>query len=256
MRYFNLKDGDVLEKNYYEFIINNLPSYKMIWEAFVGNDGHSKLPPISGLTEEQMAKRHHINQNIYSILEALVINDRIIKYFDNIDLVEDYEFEPYINQIEKFYLFWMNIGRVRDLLKNFITDGRYESMSSEMQIFYNQRSTVLHESKIPFYYKDGIIYTVIPAGTNHCSEIWQKGSKWVDASKMKSEMVITQIISVNKKILILTEKVFGKISSEIICPILNGIKNDDPGNVFDGLKTDHFSPTISGMSQPSGSLSR
>lgn len=164
----NLKKyGDNIEREYYDFISQNLPSYVQIWESFIGNDGHCHPLPLSNTNDEIDNKRDFVNQLIYTSLISIICMKLIA---DNSKLVSTGENKS-LSMINEVITFHAHCGRAYNSIEKLFATLKIRDLSSvkTMQQYWETRCTVIHEHQFPYLW-EGAAFLI--------NTDYDKDSKW------------------------------------------------------------------------------
>jgi hypothetical protein len=156
MKYTLRKNGDILEKEACEFVVNKIPNYELLWALFIGNDGHNKMANIPNISSDFNEDRMYFSQHHYTILESIYFMHEVYREEANtngINTIEDYR--KTTNNLISFFAY---AGRIRDNIYNCFIRLRYsqqaENSKAQLTEFYHQRHIIIHGSKIPYTIDD------------------------------------------------------------------------------------------------------
>lgn len=175
--------GDILEKEYSDFILSSLLSYSKIWELYVGNNGKAYLPEIKNMSNEENERRIEFSEYHYTCLESAILLDIISKSDLRIDSIKDY-----LNVLKDLMAFYAHCGRIRDCLIKicnlFLSKNETESITKGLEEYYQQRNNVLHGKKMPYSINEGLFLTPrIKGEEEENNNSWSSSKKWDDFDK-------------------------------------------------------------------------
>lgn len=182
------KHGDLVEKEYYFFINNQLPAYKQNWELFFGNNGLEQLAVIKNIPKELQIKRIELSEHHYTCLESLICMKEITAKHNS--LVEINSIKDTIIVLNDITAFTAHAGKIRDNIIKIcrLLWGQNEQYSSKLNEYYQQRNVVLHGKKIPFGIDD--FYQIVkPLGEQSNNELWSDKDNWNDSQKKRKEFI-------------------------------------------------------------------
>lgn len=179
--------GDLLERRHAGFLAARLPQYEILWAAFVGNDGSSQLPEVSGLPEEWQKVRAAVNQYAYTAAESAIVADhaaaRLGQLAEKVAGARALSADDYLSLSATVFAFYGHLGRARDMMLKLGTSIRNPALAAPLNEYYQQRNNILHEARVPLILLDGIIAIVPPEGEKPDSLSWRRDSLWSDAER-------------------------------------------------------------------------
>lgn len=237
--------GDFIEKQYADFIRERLSGYEKIWSEYIGNDGNNKLPNIAGLSEADIEKRTFFSQYHYTCLESIICMLQNIREAEGIkipNLTDADMVEPYIKLMNIFVVFHSHAGRIRDLVKKMGDQWKIPNLAKEPNEYYQRRNSVLHESKVPIGFIDGVLTVLVPEGETPDEGKWAGGRLWYDPNNASLEFLPQYLDDTFKEVLTLLNNSLESLYSTAIKPFLNKEKMELPTPGY----SEHYSTTVSG----------
>lgn len=148
--------GDILEKEFTEFIRSNIPVYEKIWDIYIGNDGKNRLIEVPELTPEQRKQREFFSQYYYTAFESFVCIHLALVDICNYRVNSESKIRSLLHLFNYFVLFWAHVGRFNDNIKEIqkILNEKYRKikidLTTNLDSFYQERNQILHDRKIPY----------------------------------------------------------------------------------------------------------
>lgn len=223
------KHGDKLEQKYANFIIEQLSGYNKIWSNFIGNDGTSHMPEINELGDDEKKKRVMFSQYHYTCLESLVCLYGINENRENICQVNlsnaDGIFK-YVNLMNAYIAFHAHAGRIRDLIDKMGLLYKLPNLGAKLNEYYKRRNNVLHTSKAPIGFMEGIVSILTPEGESPDPTKWYDDKLWSDHSNTSIEFINEYFEETFQEIVTITNNCLERLYSLKIAPIIkeHGIK--------------------------------
>ena len=198
--------GDFLEREFSQFIEENLPAYSLIWRTFIGNDGTAHMAKLfydhkgkkRESVEETGLQRTNLSEYIYTCIESIILLNHIIKK----DFKLKGNFDDFFDLQNNFLAFHANSGRIRDNIKAILTlygkdkvdetklNTTVSAWLQTLEDYYQQRNAVLHGKKLPFGEFDGNFLIIIPEGDVSNPMLWKSSKSWDDVSEADLEYCI------------------------------------------------------------------
>ena len=152
MKYTVKNHGDWLEKQAADFIVENIPAYELIWQRFIGHDGHGKIAMMKKISNEDEQLRNNFSQHHYTMLESLYFMQLIVADVSRTQQIKSFdEYRSAINQIMAYQAY---SGRLRDNMKQcfslIASDKEAKRACDKLETFYHQRHVFIHGRKVPF----------------------------------------------------------------------------------------------------------
>jgi hypothetical protein len=228
--------GDLLEREYYDFILDQIPSYKCIWEKVIGQN-------YVKTTTEQSKDLRRIAEYQYTCLESIICIKLINKKKSQLDISQpSVLLKNSLELVNDFLLFEVHMGRIYETLERIWTILKMDK-NEKMKEFYHHRHNVIHSHKLPFKIDEGYVFIPKLKAQNHSninkSEGWddrdEKKRTWDDFLKDDKELqFLTDYFNDTEKRLIESFEIALKsILSKLKSKIKNistqeAIKNKDP----------------------------
>ena len=178
-----LEQGDAFEHRNAEWIRTTLPSYELVWAAFIGKrqSGPAKPLAMPGLTPELERIREDFYQAHYSFARKLLLLTRLSKELvDSMGEVRTYE--QFEETEDRLFRYGSYLGFIYDMfirMENALKP--LGSLCEEMQCFYNQRHHIIHTPQIPHTTDaNGILMIPKIASEKGADGQWHKSSVWSD----------------------------------------------------------------------------
>lgn len=190
-----LEQGDRFEKENANWIREKLPNYENIWAAFVGHLGNGQPCEMPDLPENKNENRKLFYQAHYSFAISAFQLGRISKLIQK-EISPIKSLEQFLYEYERLFLFMAYIGHVRDMFLQMdaaIAFGK-GSLSGEFQGFYDQRSHVLHGTRMPAFFDDVSWSIPIIAKRNEAIGEWHKKATW-DSIDSKKAITVPDFIA-------------------------------------------------------------
>lgn len=173
-----LESGDAFEQKNAHWLRHNLPSYEIIWAAFIGHNGNGWPCDIPDLTEDQKIDRKKFYQAHYSFARMM---PKIAHFSEEIDrsLGAVGDFDAFEQAQDRLFCFMSQLGHVRDMFK--LMDAALRptgSLSGPLQNYYAQRSHVIHGPRLPARIVDGVLMIPKIGGENKLFTEWDDKATW------------------------------------------------------------------------------
>lgn len=261
------QNGDLIERYFFAFIEQHLPTYIKLWEEFISQ-------PDESLNTEKKRKKLRLSQLLYTCLDGVVSVKPIkVRHESGVYLpdLKDTNFIPaYYDLMNDIFLFQAHIGRVSEIVRKEIPSILKGMNGKELlQEYFDARNNIIHSQRIPFSIEeDGILAIPKFEGQNQ-SESWKHYGNmiWSDVNPNRFQFLSDYIVStfdnfmkdleqVFKIILGKTKNIFPEIYSTntLVDPIseqpilfLSG-STEDPsikqGSSQMAPKSNHIKPTF------------
>lgn len=219
--------GDMLEQKYSEFIKTHLSGYNKIWSTFIGNDGTAQLPDIIGLKKNEQKNRRIFSQYHYTCLESLICLYEIVENRDSlcmVNLQDSNGIKNYVNLMNMYIAFHAHAGRIKDLIYKMGNLYGIKDLADKLNEYFKRRNTVLHESKAPIGFIEGIVAILTPEGESSDSTKWQSGKLWTDDSNTSIEFINDYFEDTFREIVTITNNCLERLYSSKIAKIMEGIR--------------------------------
>jgi len=240
--------GDVLERHCVDFICERLSGYKKIWSEYIGNDGNNRLPNISGLSDHDIGKRKLFSQYHYTCLESVICMLQNVREAEGIKvpkLTGADMIEPYIKLMNIFVVFHSHAGRIRDLVKKMGEQWQLPNLATHLNEYYQRRNNILHESKAPIGFVDGVLKILVPEGDTPDETKWAGRRLWYDPNSASLEFLHEYLAETFADVVALLNNSLESLYSTVIKPFLRekNIELFPPA-----VDSNHCSTTASGVS--------
>lgn len=178
-----LEQGDAFEHRNADWIRATLPSYELVWAAFIGKkqSGPAKPLEMPGLTPELERARENFYQAHYSFARKLLLLTRLSKELvDSMGEVRTYE--QFEETEDRLFRYGSYLGFIYDMFERMETALKpLEGFCEEMRSFYNQRHHIIHTPQIPHTMDaNGILMIPRIASEKGVDGQWHKSSVWSD----------------------------------------------------------------------------
>ncbi len=155
-----LEDGDLFERGYRPWIIENLPFYEVTWRRFVGNDGAGHPKPEIKIPNELAGDWRKFYQSHYSMAVFAFLLDRQTKV--GLDYLAENGEKGLINtpaalarNVELFSQFVGMVGQICDMVRQIGEALKNQTMVDLVVDFAAERNNSIHSASIPMSY-DGV----------------------------------------------------------------------------------------------------
>jgi len=241
--------GDFLEKQLADLICGQLSGYVKIWSEYIGNDGRNRLAGMVGLSEEDdINKRKLFSQYHYTCLESIICMSQNVEEAGRIEvpnLKEPDMVEPYIKLMNIFLVFHSHAGRIRDLVNKMGNQWQIPDLAKDLNEYYQRRNNILHESKAPIGFIDGVLTVLVPEGETPEESKWAADRLWYDPNGTSLEFLNDYLKDTFLEIVSFLNNSLESLYSKAIKPFLTSanIKLSPPTADLDYTDT-----TVSGVS--------
>lgn len=170
------KNGDLLEREYYNFISQKIKSYECIWNIVIGQD-------YENIAQEKRKNFRRIAEYQYTCLESIICIKLINEKKNELDTAQSPNILKKILEIvNNLFLFEAHMGRIYETLERVWTILNMKN-NEDMKEFYHHRHNVIHSHKLPLKIEEGLISIPILKAQNHGKTNSEIG--WNDRDKEK-----------------------------------------------------------------------
>jgi hypothetical protein len=178
-----LEQGDAFEHRNADWIRTTLPSYELVWAAFIGRTQSGQVNPLKmpGLTPALERSREEFYQAHYSFARKLLLLTKLSKEIvDSIGEVRTYE--QFEDAEDHLFRYGSYLGFIFDMFNRMDTALKpLGTICEDLRSFYNQRHHIIHTPQIPHKIDgDGVLKIPRIASEKGADGQWHKSSVWSD----------------------------------------------------------------------------
>lgn len=184
---FSIKvHGDILEREYYDFIQQYVPAYELIWKIYIGNDGQNQMIEIPSLSSKEKERRYFFSQYHYTALESLVLMDITKKRILESKVTNIKENLEVFNYLITYIA---HAGRIYDMVRKMGDKLGIPDLKEDLYKYYQTRNELLHNKKIPYQLIEGEITIPIIESGEQINFAWNERKLWNDMDPNKFEFL-------------------------------------------------------------------
>lgn len=233
MRYTLLIHGDLLEKTFEKFIKDHIPTYELVWQNYIGNNGNNLIAPINGYDSERNKKRKEFSEHTYTILQSIILLKRLVESYEgrdkSIKTIEDI-----LDFQDLLMLFFGHVGRINDNLYDAelcLINKFSKGSTISLNTIYHKRHLLIHGKTLPFIFDEtgNVLIPVLGTDTNDRSGWYHKHNSWDDINNLKSETIEITIKDIYLELLQKLNHIFGLFNKDILIELeRSNLKIDFP----------------------------
>lgn len=232
------KHGDILEKTYADLIHERLAGYEKIWASFIGNDSTRRMPEVPELDDAEQRIRGLFSQYHYTCLESIICMKELVnkvKSYSIHTLDSKDKLLDYIQLMSDYMAFHAHAGRIRDLVIKMGALYRIGDLGNALNEYFQRRNIVLHESKAPIEFIEGVVSILVPVGEKEERTEWHREKLWTEDTNTSIEFIPDYLDDTLNEILTILNNILEKLYSRTIAQIVKdrGINITPTSDAYD-----------------------
>lgn len=175
-------NGDGFERAEVSWIRSRLPSYELVWQKFIGNDGSNTPLPLDGLTDEQAEARRlfyqsHYSLAVYSYLFDQHANDALASLRASIEEGTHRHVATHLRDMKHLTTYVALLGQACDMVETIAKALKDPQIADKIQPIFSQRNNSIHAARIPVRY-DPYGVLIPPISRREKDGGWEKFKTW------------------------------------------------------------------------------